>query len=196
MDVRHIGLPGLVRPVAIPVRQVRRLHELEHDRALAGGDDDREQLARALGLRRLGANPAGHDRLRRPEDHDRLRLAQRGFDDGIECLARSDMRIPPDVEAFAFERLGKLPGTADILAGVGQEDVRCGQAATLPRTEAVYLRRLFVILVQLASTGVQMPIVRNSQAGTTASASRQAWSSRSCWNVVLVDDRRTAAIGR
>ncbi len=53
--------PRRIGRIALPVRQLRRLRQLEHQRPLAVADHDGHEHAAAVGHRRLGAHPTGID---------------------------------------------------------------------------------------------------------------------------------------
>ena len=102
-EALHVGekrQPRLVVRIALPVRELRRLRQLKHDRALARLDHAGYQRLVAVGQRGLGADPAAIDRSLRPENDDGLRLAQRRFGHLVVGLACPQADIPPDVEAL------------------------------------------------------------------------------------------------
>ncbi len=65
----HVGPPGRVVQVALPVRQLGRVRQLEHDRPVAGLDHHRNQRLVPVGRRCLRAHPARGNGIPRPQ-HD------------------------------------------------------------------------------------------------------------------------------
>ena len=129
-NVREQRLPALVRRLAIPARQVRRVRQLEDDRALARLDRHRNQGAIAIRERSLGAHPARSDGGGRPEYDHGIRSPQRALDALIEHLAGAQVVVPPDRATGRTERVGEASGRCRIFTRVRDEDVRHGVPVT------------------------------------------------------------------
>ena len=116
--------PGPVIGCALPVRQVGRLGQFEHDRPVAGLDHHRQQRLVAVRQRRLGPNPARLHRRLRPQHEHRPGLFQRLLGDLVIGLPAAQRRVPPDLEALRGQRLGIAPRNRLVLTAVGKEDIR------------------------------------------------------------------------
>jgi len=76
----------------------------------------------------LCPDPARNDRIRRPKDDHGLRGTQGGFDGLVEDLAGLKRIVPPYLETFRTECIGKAPRDFGVGPCVGDEDIWRGQA--------------------------------------------------------------------
>ena len=127
------GLQCLAQPpergvlaILAPAVQIGRMHGAEIDRQLGVVEPHRHQHAAIGGIARFATHPARFHRVRGP-DHDQgpgaLELAR---DQGVEFLARCDLRIPPDRPAFSFKHGHERCDPSAVLAGIGNEDIGQG----------------------------------------------------------------------
>ncbi len=109
--------------IAIPLREIGGLRELEHDRPLAGLDHRGDERLLALGQRGFGAHPARIDGPRGPEyDHGPGAL-ERLLGHLVVGLAGTQRGVPPDGETVLLEAVGEAPGHCLVITVVRQEDV-------------------------------------------------------------------------
>jgi hypothetical protein len=105
------------------MRQLRRLRQLEHDRAFARLDHAGHEGFVAIGQRRLGPHPAGLHVLLRPQHHYGLGGPQRRFRHLVMGLARAQAHVPPDLEALGLEGIREELRAGLVFAVIGKEDV-------------------------------------------------------------------------
>ena len=123
--------PARIGAVAVPLGELGRVSQLEHDRAVAGLDDRGDELVAAVGKSGFRAHPARRHGARRPEDDDGGGIPQPLLDHFVEGLAGMKRRVPPHLEAFFPKAFGERARGGTVLTRIRQEDVSSGHPIPL-----------------------------------------------------------------
>jgi hypothetical protein len=84
------------------------------------------QLPRLVGLTRFIDDEIGRHRGFRPQDNNSLRLFELDSNSLAESFPRDEVPIPPDLEPFLHERLGKARCLGAILSRVAKKTESMG----------------------------------------------------------------------